>query len=150
MKTKLFVKPTDSPTYLNCRSYHNQHVFKSLPYSQFRRAVVVCSDPSDRVEAIDYMYGKFLKCGYRPEDLDEAKSVALGLNRSQILGLSTSSQQDRPPQQTTTLSVESFPVVSFPFWSLLERLLTGKLLTGKLSTGIFSTDKVVELWLWFI
>ena len=52
VRTRLFVKPTDSPTYLKRRSYHNQHVFKALPYSQFRRAVVVCSDISDREEAI--------------------------------------------------------------------------------------------------
>ena len=41
VRKKLFVKPTDSPTYIIRRRYHNQHVFKALPQSQFRRAVVV-------------------------------------------------------------------------------------------------------------
>ena len=80
IKTKLFVKPTDSPTYVHRRSYHNQHVFKSLPYSQFRRAVVIWSEPTDRQEAVDYMYDKFVKCGYSEEELDSAKATALSLN----------------------------------------------------------------------
>ena len=103
IKTKLFVKPTDSPTYLNRRSYHNHHVFKSLPYSQFRRAVVICSDPSDRQEAVNYMYDKFTKCGYSEEELNSAKETALSLNREQILGTTSSNQPPvNPPPSTST------------------------------------------------
>ena len=75
-------------------------MFKPVPHGQFRRAVVVCFDISDREEAIDYMNGKFIKCGYRTEDLDEAKSIAPALNRSEILGLNSSSQRHLPSQQT--------------------------------------------------
>ena len=99
IKTKLFVKPTDSPTYLNRRSYHNQHVFKSLPYSQFRRAVVICSDPSDRQEAVNYM---FIKCGCSEEELNPAKETALSLNREQILGITSSNQPPVNPQPSTS------------------------------------------------
>ena len=102
IKTKLFVKPTDSPTYLNRRSYHNHHVFKSLPYSQFRRAVVICSDPTDRQEAVDYMYNKFVKCGYSEEELDSAKATALNLNREQILGITPTQSPVNPPPPTST------------------------------------------------
>ena len=85
LRTKLYVKPTDSPTYLNRRSYHNKHTFKSLPVSQFRRAIVICSEPEDQLEAIDYMYHKFVKCGYSEEELNVAKAKALSLNRQDML-----------------------------------------------------------------
>ena len=107
----MFVKPTDSPTYLNRRSYHDRHVFKSLPFSQFRRAVVVCSDASTRQEAVDYMYGKFLKCGYSKEELDTARVTALSLNREQILGLTTSRTDD---QQPITSHPPSSPIPTVP------------------------------------
>ena len=143
VKTRLFVKPTDSPTYLNRRSYHNQHVFKALPYSQFRRAVLVCSDISDREEAIDYMYGKFIKCGYKAEDLDEAKSIALGLNRSELLCLNTSSQRHPPPQQTPTgppTRTLTFVSVFSCYTVHLKKLVHSLLQDIKTLTG---TDKII-------
>ena len=49
--------------------------------------MVICSEPTDRQEAVDYMYDKFVKCGYGEEELDSAKATALSLNRDQILGI---------------------------------------------------------------
>ncbi|KAL5264102.1 hypothetical protein ACHWQZ_G005249 [Mnemiopsis leidyi] len=62
---------------------------KKIEYldTEFRRAVLVCSDPSDRAAAIEYMQDKYLKCGYKEEDLNQAKSLALALDRGVILGL---------------------------------------------------------------
>ena len=35
-----------------------RNLFKSLPYSQFRRAMVACSDLADLLDPINYKYGK--------------------------------------------------------------------------------------------
>lgn len=45
LKTSLYVKATDANRYLNYLSYHPAHTFKGLPYSQMRRAALICSDP---------------------------------------------------------------------------------------------------------
>ena len=114
-------------------------MFKALPHSQFRRAVVVCSDISDREEAIDYMYGKF----YRTEDLDEAKSIALGLNRSEILCLNTSSQRYPRPQQTPTgppTRTLTFVSVFSCYTVHLKKLVHSLLQDIKTLTG---TDKII-------
>ena len=57
----LFIKPTDAKRYLHRKSDHSLHTFKSTPYSQFRRVVVICSDPADRDLFIDNMMCKFIK-----------------------------------------------------------------------------------------
>ena len=48
ISTSLYVKPTDANRYLNKRSDHSPHTFRGMPYSQFRRAVILCSDKTDR------------------------------------------------------------------------------------------------------
>ena len=114
LRTKLYVKPTDSPTYLNRRSYHNKHTFKSLPVSQFRRAIVICSEPEDQLEAINYMYMKFMKCGYSAEELDVAKSKALSLNRNDLLNIDTI---DTPLQSVANPSSTSNSIVFISTYS---------------------------------
>ena len=150
LKTNLFVKPTDSPTYLNRRSYHSQHVFKSLPYSQFRRAVLVCSDPSDRAAAIEYMQDKYLKCGYKEEDLNQAKSLALALDRGVILGLNppNGADQIRPHQDTGSQHSNTQPRnLTLTFVSVfscytepLKKLVRGLLDDIKVLTNV---DKII-------
>ena len=49
------------------------------------RRVVISSERDDMITAIDYMYQKFLKCGYNKEELDAAKSEAPLINRNEIL-----------------------------------------------------------------
>ena len=61
LSTTMYVKPTDSTRYLNRRSFHSKHTFSGIPYSQFRRAAVICSDLQDREACITRMVEKFLK-----------------------------------------------------------------------------------------
>ena len=84
-ETSLFIKPTDSEQYLNRRSDHSTHVFSGIPYSQFRRAITICSREDDRAAAINYIYEKFANSGYRPQELDKCKDRALQLDREEIL-----------------------------------------------------------------
>ena len=80
LKTSVFIKPTDSKRYLNRRSDHSSHVYRGIPFSQFRRAVVICSDDTERQKSIDYMEKKFLDSGYSPSELQECKTKALALD----------------------------------------------------------------------
>ena len=103
LETKLFVKPTDASRYLNRRSDHGPHTFKSTPFSQFRRAVVICSNDDDRNQSILYMAKKFMDSGYKQTEIDVAKEKALSLNRETILGTSIPIDDllDQPKRQLT-------------------------------------------------
>ena len=85
IRTCLYVKPTDAKRYLHRKSDHSPHTFKSTPYSQFRRVVVICSDPDDRDYFINCMFSKFVDSGYAPDDLLVARDKALLLDRMDIL-----------------------------------------------------------------
>ena len=85
LNTKIFIKPTDSPRYLNRRSDHSAHTFRAIPFSQFRRAVVICSKEKDKIECIEYMVNKFKDSGYKEDELLEAREKAMNLDRMVIL-----------------------------------------------------------------
>ena len=85
IKTKVYIKPTDAKRYLNRRSDHGGHMFKAIPFSQFRRALVICSDPQDQMECVLYMEKKFLDSGYSKEELMAPMKKALALDRDKIL-----------------------------------------------------------------
>lgn len=85
IKTTMFVKPTDSCRYLNRRSFHSNHTFHGMPYSQFRRAALICSDMEDRKTHINRMEKKFLDSGFSSKDLENAKTKALNLKRNDLL-----------------------------------------------------------------
>ena len=95
IKTTLFVKPTDAQRYLHRKSDHSWHTFRSIPYSQFRRTVVACSDPSDREYFINHMMSKFIESGYNKKELVSAKQRALQIDRSEVLRKSVDDNFDR-------------------------------------------------------
>ena len=47
LKTRLYVKPTDSASYLHYQSAHPRHCIKGIPYGQFLRIRRICTDDSD-------------------------------------------------------------------------------------------------------
>ena len=73
INTSIYVKPTDSPNLLNRGSFASPHIFKSLPFSQFRRAVVLCSTTSSRDAHFDRIYDKLVDNGYSKEELLDAR-----------------------------------------------------------------------------
>ena len=86
ISTTMFVKPTDSKRYLNGRSFHSPHTFSGIPFSQFRRAAVICSSNVEREMCIERMVDKFLDSGYDRESLQKAKERAIELDREEVLG----------------------------------------------------------------
>ena len=85
IRTCLFIKPTDAQRFLHRKSDHSMHTFKSTPYSQFRRAMILCSDPCDQQHFIDYMFKKFVDSGYRDDELQCQKEKALQIDRLAVL-----------------------------------------------------------------
>ena len=97
--TKLYTKPTDASRYLHRRSDHGLHTFRSIPFSQFRRAVVLCSDPAERDNSIAYISKKLLDSGYREDEIENAKVKALQLDRSKILSPITAPSTEEGEKQ---------------------------------------------------
>ena len=85
IKTSIYIKPTDAKRYLNRRSDHGGHMFKAIPFSQFRRALVICSDSQDQMKCASYMKKKFMDSGYSKEELRAPMKKALVLDRDLIL-----------------------------------------------------------------
>ena len=92
--TKLYVKPTDASRYLHRRSDHGLHTFSSIPYSQFRRSAVLCSNGQDRDKSIQYITKKLMDSGYKDEEVQKAKMKALEVDREKILSQCTSKRPD--------------------------------------------------------
>ena len=86
-KTCLYVKPTDAKRYLHRKSDHSPHTFRSTPFSQFRRAVVICSDPNDRDHFMNNMMCKFVDSGYKKDELVVAQNKALQIDRTAVLAV---------------------------------------------------------------
>ena len=83
--TDIYVKPTDTRRYLHRNSFHPQHTFIGIPFSQMRRAMLICSTPYLQQSAINQMVESFLKCGYNNDILEKAKAKALVLDREVLL-----------------------------------------------------------------
>ena len=97
--TKLYVKPTDASRYLHRRSDHALHTFTSIPFSQFRRAVVLSSDIQQRDKSLDYITQKLQDSGYKHEEIEKARIKALGLDREKILSSSTPPKAEEKERQ---------------------------------------------------
>lgn len=81
----MFVKPADAEQYLHRRSFHHNHMSKRTSFSQYRRAVLICTDTPDRVAKIERMTDKVLRSGYQFYELYHAEPKALSLSTANIL-----------------------------------------------------------------
>ena len=110
--TKMYVKPTDASRYLHRRSDHSPHTFQSIPFSQFRRAVVLCSDPNEKLKCVEYISEKLSNSGFKSQEIDDAKKKALTLNRNAILTADrrTNQKQNDHKQLTFLIKRDGFMV----------------------------------------
>ena len=69
----------------NRRSDHSPHTFTSIPFSQFRRAVVLCSDKDETRRCMDYISEKLINSGFKNDEIKNARDKAMLLNRHDIL-----------------------------------------------------------------
>ena len=101
--TRMYIKPTDASRYLHRRSDHAGHTFRSIPYTQFRRAILLCSETDTRNECIEYIGEKLKNSGYKSEEIENAKKKALSLNRNELLipKKKLTDAEINPPRQLT-------------------------------------------------
>ena len=71
---KLFKKPTDSRLYLKTQSFHPQHVFNSVAYSQMVRVRNRNSTEETAAADLADLEGDLIKCGHKKKNLDVLKS----------------------------------------------------------------------------
>ena len=64
MKTSLYRKPTDRPTYLMYCSFHPHHIKSSIVFSQLLRLKRICSDMSDYEHEVKILTQSLLSRGY--------------------------------------------------------------------------------------
>ena len=62
--TDIFTKPTDAHRYLNYRSFHPRHVFRSVVYSQGLRYKSRISDPDTLEIRLNELKSHFMECDY--------------------------------------------------------------------------------------
>ena len=85
LKTKLYIKPTNSMAYLHRDSFHANSTFKSLPYGEFIRARRNCSEDQHYELFSSKMKEAFLARGYNEQELETARLKAATQNRSAML-----------------------------------------------------------------
>ena len=93
LTTKLYVKPTDATRYLNRRSDHSPHTFQSMPFSQFRRAVLLCTDDTEKIKCMEYIAEKLTNSGFKDDEIEKAKQKALKLDREKLLSINKSQRK---------------------------------------------------------
>ena len=107
--TTIYIKPTDSTRYLNRRSDHSSHMFKAIPFSQFRRAIVICSSADESRRCIEHMEKKFIDSGYSREELLPCKEKALALDRDTILREHRSTERTAGEEDILTFVINHDP-----------------------------------------
>ena len=101
--TDIFIKPTDSPNLLHRLSFAPNHLFKAIPYSQYRRASIISSTNELKESQFKRITTKLTNNGYSEKDLVQPKFKALNVNRSEILNKCTPHRVEKPPEQNTNI-----------------------------------------------
>ena len=65
----LYIKPTNSLSYLKISSNHPSHIFKNIPTSLFLRIRRICSSFADYLYFARILYAQLIKRGYNPKVL---------------------------------------------------------------------------------
>ena len=103
LTTDLYVKPTDTQSYLRYDSCHPQHIKNSLPYSQFLRLRRICSDRKDYVLHSLQMIRSFTHRGYPLTKLLDNFNKVYDIARNDLLNESEQITQDTLSQNPNKL-----------------------------------------------
>lgn len=94
IETKYYVKPSNKRLYLNYRSCHPPHTFKSIVYSQALQGIMVNSRPEWNIEYLKELRNKFLDQGYPISMINCEFRRALEVDRKDLI-FSTNKQKKR-------------------------------------------------------
>ncbi|XP_057290233.1 uncharacterized protein LOC130612918 [Hydractinia symbiolongicarpus] len=89
LKTKLFIKPTDSRALLHFTSYHPHHTKRGIIYSQALRYRMITSQDSILKCELDELKSILLTRGYKGRLVDEIFGKIAKLKQSDVLSNST-------------------------------------------------------------
>ncbi|XP_057310002.1 uncharacterized protein LOC130648000 [Hydractinia symbiolongicarpus] len=89
LKTKLFIKPTDSRALLHFTSYHPHHTKRGIIYSQALRYRMITSQDSILKCELDELKSILLTRGYKGRLVDEIFEKIAKLKQSDVLSNST-------------------------------------------------------------
>ena len=84
LNTELFIKPTNSLSYLERTSFHPKNTFTSLPYGEFVRARRNCSTAETFEIYSLKIKSAFQARGYDTSSLEEARLKACSLSRNNL------------------------------------------------------------------
>ena len=70
LEFKLYIKPTNTFSYLLPSSNHPSHIFENIPLSLFKRIKRICSNFIDFLHFSRFLYVKLLERGYNSKKLD--------------------------------------------------------------------------------
>ena len=97
LNTELFIKPTNSLSYLERTSFHPNHTFTSLPYGEFVRARRNCSTAEAYEIFSQKIKSAFLTRGYDASLLETARLRASSLSRDLLFDAYKADQTSTPP-----------------------------------------------------
>ena len=102
--TDIYIKPTDSPNLLHRLSFAPNHLFKAIPYSQYRRASIISSTNELKESQYKRITTKLKNNGYSGKELAPSKFKALNVDRNDVLSRCTPNRTEKPPEQVTNIS----------------------------------------------
>ena len=97
LSTSLFVKPTDSASYLHFDSAHPSHCIKGIPYGQFLRIRRICSKEADFIAHCVRKGQHFVRRGYPVPFIGECFLKALRRNRTSLMAPNPKRDTDEKP-----------------------------------------------------
>ena len=101
LRTKLYVKPTDSQSYLHSKSEHPNSTKKSIAYSQALRLNKICYNRSDLHNNCERLLNTLTKRGYNKTDTTTQINRAITIPRNELLNQIKTSNTERLPLTVT-------------------------------------------------
>ena len=85
LEFSLYIKPTNSFSYLRTNSNHPSHIFKNVPVSLFLRIKRICSSFTDFLHFSRILYSHLIKRGYSQSSLNAVINKIIKLDRNSLL-----------------------------------------------------------------
>ena len=126
--TNVYTKPTDRKQYINPKSCHSPHIFKSIPYSQDLRLKRICSKEEGVIAELQNLKGYFKYRGY-PTDLIDS-SFQRAMNPKPAIA-ETDDEVEQPPVVMVIpyhSNNPGFATCIAKLWQKYKQILNGKIL----------------------
>jgi hypothetical protein len=85
LEFSLYIKPTNSFSYLRTNSNHPSHIFKNVPVSLFLRIKRTCSSFTDFLHFSRILYSHLIKRGYSQSSLNAVINKIMKIDRNSLL-----------------------------------------------------------------